>query len=148
MEINEVIDALLSELEFRCDEGIIDFKNRKQISLMSEILDEMGLGHIKSELISNITEGTDFTTTFSNNINAGTASLTITGIGNYIGSKTVEFNIINPEPITSNLILEYNSKTFTGGTSLIDLSGNSRTGTVNYTSSTFDGQFFTFSNPY
>lgn len=93
-----------------------------------------------------LTEGTDFTTTFSNNINAGTASLTITGIGNYIGSKTVEFNIINPEPITSNLILEYNSKTFTGGTSLIDLSGNSRTGTVNYTSSTFDGQFFTFSN--
>ena len=93
-----------------------------------------------------LVEGTDFTTTFSNNTSTGTASLTVTGIGNYIGSKTVEFNIINPEPITSNLILEYNSKTFTGGTSLIDLSGNSRTGVVSFTDNAFDGQFFTFSN--
>jgi hypothetical protein len=111
-------------------------------------------------LLGNIlTEGTDFTTSFSNNTSVGTASLTVTGIGNYIGSKTVEFNIINPEPIRSNLILEYNSKTFSRvELSLIDLSGNSRTGVSktdgNYTATFLssnhtlphDGQFFTFSN--
>ena len=40
-----------------------------------------------------LTEGTDFTTSFSNNTNAGTASLTITGIGNFLGTKTVSFTI-------------------------------------------------------
>jgi gliding motility-associated-like protein len=43
---------------------------------------------------STLTEGVDYTTTFTNNINAGTASLTINGIGNYLGSRTTSFTII------------------------------------------------------
>ena len=38
-------------------------------------------------------EGTDYTTSFTGNTNVGTASVTLTGIGNYNGEKTVGFNI-------------------------------------------------------
>jgi hypothetical protein len=38
--------------------------------------------------------GTDFTASFSNNVEAGTASVTVTGIGNYTGTITLEFTII------------------------------------------------------
>ena len=42
-----------------------------------------------------LTSGTDFTVSYSNNVNAGTASAVITGKGNYSGSITKEF-IITP----------------------------------------------------
>ncbi len=38
-------------------------------------------------------EGTDYTVSYKNNINAGTATVTITGKGNYTGTKTASFNI-------------------------------------------------------
>ena len=39
-----------------------------------------------------LVEGTDYTIdSYSNNINAGTATVTITGMGSYINSKTIEF---------------------------------------------------------
>lgn len=46
---------------------------------------------------------TDYTVTYSDNIGAGTAKVTVTGKGNYIGSKTVSFTITkhvesNPTP--------------------------------------------------
>ena len=40
-----------------------------------------------------LTEGTDYTVSCSNNINAGTATATIIGMGNYSGSKTYNFTI-------------------------------------------------------
>jgi hypothetical protein len=40
-----------------------------------------------------LTNGTDYTLEYSNNINVGTATITITGIGNYTGSKIVQFEI-------------------------------------------------------
>ncbi len=38
-------------------------------------------------------EGTDYTVTYKNNKNVGLASVTITGTGNYTGSRTAEFRI-------------------------------------------------------
>ncbi len=38
--------------------------------------------------------GTDYTLTYKNNKNIGTASVTIKGKGNYTGSKTIEFKIV------------------------------------------------------
>ena len=38
-------------------------------------------------------EGTDYSISYSNNVNAGTATVTITGKGNYKGSKSVSFSI-------------------------------------------------------
>lgn len=40
-----------------------------------------------------LTEGTDFKAAYSNNIEAGTAVITLTGNGNYSGTKTVNFEI-------------------------------------------------------
>lgn len=43
-------------------------------------------------------EGEDFRITYDNNVNAGTASMKLIGIGSYLGSKTISF-AINPQPI-------------------------------------------------
>ena len=44
-----------------------------------------------------LTEGSDYTVSYSNNTNVGTASATITGIGNYTGTLTSSFSIVSPE---------------------------------------------------
>lgn len=66
-------------------------------------------------------EGRDYTLTYTNNRNIGTASITITGIGSYYGSKTVNFRIVNQTnttPQTTNLanafISSISSKKYTG----------------------------------
>ncbi len=41
-----------------------------------------------------LTPGTDYKVTAANNYNIGTASYTVTGIGNYTGSRTGTFNIV------------------------------------------------------
>ena len=46
-----------------------------------------------------LTEGTDYTVTYSNNVNAGEAVVTFTGKGNYTGTITRKFTI-DPKPIT------------------------------------------------
>lgn len=40
-----------------------------------------------------LTKGTDYTISCTNNVNAGNASLTITGIGKYTGTKTIKYKI-------------------------------------------------------
>lgn len=45
-------------------------------------------------------DGTDYTVSYSNNINAGTATVTITGKGNFTGIKTATFMIIGDIPLT------------------------------------------------
>ncbi len=56
-----------------------------------------------------LSESTDYTLSFANNINAGTASLTITAIGNFTGSKTVPFTIVQAAP---TIIFSDVTKTF------------------------------------
>nr|MCR5794235.1 InlB B-repeat-containing protein [Solobacterium sp.] len=46
-----------------------------------------------------LAEGTDYTVSYENNINAGTAAVTITGIGSFTGTVTKEFTI-TPKAIT------------------------------------------------
>ena len=41
-------------------------------------------------------EGTDYTLSYRNNVNAGTATVTATGRGNYTGTKSVAFKIVAP----------------------------------------------------
>ena len=50
-------------------------------------------------------QDTDYTLSYSNNINAGTATITITGIGDYEGTKVVEFNIL-PVSLEMNFIVD------------------------------------------
>ena len=41
-------------------------------------------------------EGTDYTLSYANNVNAGTATVTVSGKGNYTGSKSATFRIVAP----------------------------------------------------
>ncbi|MCR5098305.1 MAG: leucine-rich repeat protein [Lachnospiraceae bacterium] len=40
-----------------------------------------------------LVEGTDYTVVYSNNVNVGTATATYTGMGNYTGTRTLQFTI-------------------------------------------------------
>ncbi|MGN0594393.1 MAG: CIA30 family protein, partial [Hominimerdicola sp.] len=51
-----------------------------------------------------LTKGTDYTVSYSNNVNAGTATVTVTGMGNYTGSTSVSFTINSV--VTSNDIAD------------------------------------------
>ena len=62
-----------------------------------------------------LVEGTDYTKTYSNNINAGTASVTVTGKGNYQGAVTKNYTIAkaalaNSSATVSASGLVYNGK--------------------------------------
>jgi len=49
-------------------------------------------------------EGTDYTLAYSDNIDAGTATITATGIGNYTGTQTTTFTIA-PHPLTEGVTI-------------------------------------------
>lgn len=56
---------------------------------------------------------TDYELYYENNINVGTANITIRGIGNYTGSKTFEFNII-PKDINLATVQDIVNQVYTG----------------------------------
>ncbi|MCW1952908.1 MAG: hypothetical protein KIH80_001895, partial [Flavobacteriia bacterium] len=62
-----------------------------------------------------LNEGRDYTTSFTGNTNVGTASITLTGIGNFNGEKTIGFNITSKTlTITAeNKNKVYNSSVYT-----------------------------------
>ena len=49
--------------------------------------------------VTGLEEGKDYTISYKDNIDAGTASVEITGAGNYLGTLSAEFTIV-PRPIT------------------------------------------------
>ena len=51
-----------------------------------------------------LVKNTDYTLSYSNNTNAGEATVTITGIGNFKGSRTIKFTIA-PKNIDGNIII-------------------------------------------
>ena len=55
----------------------------------------------------------DYSLTYSDNINAGTATVTVMGEGNYSGSKDVEFTIV-PKTITTSMLSYLNGTSYTG----------------------------------
>ena len=52
----KLIEQIFEEVEYRIDEAWVDWKNPKHISILSEVLSELGLGVIKHELIENLIE--------------------------------------------------------------------------------------------
>lgn len=59
--------------------------------------------------------GNDYTITYKNNIETGTATAVVQGVGNYSGSKEVEFQVEKNAQISSyEITLEKDSYTFTG----------------------------------
>ncbi len=72
-----------------------------KVATIAEIADQTYAGEaITPELTVTFGEtplvvGTDYTVAYTNNVNAGQATATITGKGNYKGTKTANFNIVN-----------------------------------------------------
>ena len=60
-----------------------------------------------------LTSTTDYTVAYSNNIDAGTATATVTGAGNYTGTPTVNFTIA-PRPLTGATVTIGGTYTYTG----------------------------------
>ena len=61
-----------------------------------------------------LTAGTDYTVAYANNVNAGTASVTVTGKGNYTGTATETFTIGRKSIAASNMTLGTTSYTYDG----------------------------------
>ena len=53
-----------------------------------------------------LVKGTDYTISYANNTNVGTAKITITGKGSYYGTRTIRFNIVK----ATNAVKKYTSK--------------------------------------
>ena len=79
-----------------------------------------------------LVEGTDYTLSYSNNVNPGTATITVTGIGNYTGTKSLGF-MINRRNIAEVTVAPIASQTYTGSaiTPAISLSYNGTELTAN-----------------
>ena len=60
-----------------------------------------------------LTAGTDYTLTYSNNVNAGTATVAITGKGNYTGIKKVNYTI-TPASMSNTSMSLLKSTAYTG----------------------------------
>lgn len=56
VEFKQFISDLITEVSYRSKEGIADFRNPEHISILSEVLDEIGLTEIKNELFQNLFE--------------------------------------------------------------------------------------------
>ncbi len=61
-----------------------------------------------------LVRGTDYTVSYSNNIEPGTASVTINGIGNYTGSKTETFEIVGKSLPKTFTVSEIPDQIYTG----------------------------------
>ena len=97
-----------------------------------------------------LTNGTDYTATYSNNVNAGTAKVTVTGKGNYTGTASGSFTIspasiseaaisaanqtFSGQELTPDITVELNGRTLTSGTDFTtSYSNNVKVGTANIT---------------
>lgn len=60
-----------------------------------------------------LVQGTDYTVSYANNVNAGTATITVTGIGRYSGTQTVNF-VIEPKSMQSLDTSDIADRTYTG----------------------------------
>lgn len=89
----------------------------------SELTPGVNLTYNKRKL----TEGVDYVLSYSNNVGKGSAKITITGIGNYTGSRTVKFKITGPKLKDAQVSLVQNGTpypditvTYAGKTCTID----------------------------
>ena len=83
----KIVAADISDFDFGLEYGSLDYTGEE----------------IKPAVTCDgLTEGIDFTVSYKDNINAGTAKAIITGIGNYSGTYTLEFTI-NPVTICTDV---------------------------------------------
>ena len=87
---------------------------------VSEIVDQMYTGKEIQPVPTvslngkTLVNGTDYTVSYGNNTNVGTATVTITGIGNYVDEKNAEFKIVEIANIDKAIVTGLSAKTYTG----------------------------------
>ena len=79
----------------------------------SEITTTTGLSVTISHAGTVLEEGKDYTLSYENNVNVGTATITIIGMGYYTGEVTQTFTIA-PQSITADMLSDLPSVTYTG----------------------------------
>ena len=89
-----------------------------------------------------LTKGTDYTLTYANNTNVGTATITISGKGNYSGTATQTFTIVKATP--SVTAPTGKSLTYNGSAQALVNAGSTSAGTLQYST---DGQTYGTSVP-
>ena len=91
-----------------------------------------------------LTKNTDYTIGYSNNTNAGTATMTLTGIGDYTGTWSTTFTI-NPVAATVTAPTARTNLTYNGSSQALCTAGSCTGGTLRY--STNDGSSWTTTVP-
>ena len=76
---------------------------------------------VSDKTYGTLKKDTDYTVTYKNNVNAGTATIVVTGKGNYTGTVTKEF-VIAPKAIAEKDITFTSSYIYTGKEIIPDLS--------------------------
>jgi hypothetical protein len=56
MNLSELINEIISEWAYRCENGMPNPKNPTHLKELSIVLNEMGLGHVKSEILEELRE--------------------------------------------------------------------------------------------
>jgi len=79
---NRTLATNINNAEITVDDSNLVYNGEPQIPTIKVVIDG-------TELV----EGTDYTVTYDNNINAGTGTVTITGTGSALGEQTIEFTI-------------------------------------------------------
>ncbi|MBR3754999.1 MAG: hypothetical protein IKK49_07905, partial [Clostridia bacterium] len=78
-----------------------------------------------------LTEGKDYTLTFANNVNAGTATVTVKGTGDYTGEATKEFTIVKADNSVTAAPVP-NTPTYNGKAHNLISAGEAMYGTMVY----------------
>ncbi len=100
---------------------------------------------ITKKIESDLVEGTDYEVTYTNNINAGEATITITGIGNYTGELTYHFTIV-PAPFSEGYFTVLNYEGYYDGEAhsiSVELSSAAAGATVAYSTTGEEGTYTT-----
>lgn len=98
--VNTVVNIVKINEESKCNSDIFELdltgakagiESKKDKTTVVGNCTYNGKAHVIT--IEGLVEGTDYKVTYANNINAGTATATITGLGVYVGSFTIDFTI-------------------------------------------------------
>ena len=87
-------------------------------------------------------KGTDYTLAYSSNTNVGTATISVTGIGNFTGTASTTFNIVKATPTVTAPTGK--SLTYNGSAQALVNAGSTSAGTLQYST---DGQTYSTSIP-
>ncbi len=89
-----------------------------------------------------LTKGVDYTVAYTNNTNAGTAAMTITGIGNYQGTVSKNFTINKVAPTVTAPVAN-SELTYSGAAQSLVTAGTVIGGTMQYSLNNANGNYTT-----